>query len=215
MYSERPRFKGVLHLLCSLIYMALLPRLVTQIPEDVYGSVALYLFGLIGHLTASATLHLIPWSDPTLLRKVDHSMIFIYIYASYAVTIATVIPMVDPIVIYFLNFGTVLGIVLRVFFTDLHPVLIGIPYVMVGWSILLDPATVIYGFTHLPEAANLCLLMGLTYTIGALIYIVRWPNPCPRYMGFHEIFHIFSALGTILLTHFVFNHCIPHFVAIE
>jgi hemolysin III len=187
------------------------PWLISKIPNEIFDVGALYLFGLIGHLVASATLHLIPWKDPTNFRKLDHAMIFVYIYSSYHATITTVIPFVHPIVIYFLNIGTGLGIFLRVFFTDLPPMLIGVPYVMVGWSILLDPVTVIYGFTHVTEAANLCLLMGLIYTIGAGIYILRWPNPCPRYMGFHEIFHVFSIIGSILLTYFVFGHCLPYY----
>lgn len=211
MITERPRFKGVLHLIFTILYLLILPHLISQIPPDLRNVIGLYLFGLIGHLAASATLHFIPWTNPSLFRKLDHIMIFIYIYGSYSATIITVIPFVDPLVIYFLNFGTGLGIFLRVFFTDLHPFLIGIPYVIVGWSILLDPTTVAYGFEHLPEAANLCLLMGLTYTFGALIYILRWPNPCPRDMGFHEIFHVFSTIGTILLTSFIFGYCIPHY----
>ena len=190
MSNQRPQFKGYLHAIFGLISILFLPFLISLIPNDISGTIGLYLFGLIGHLLVSATLHLISWEDPTFFRRLDHVMIFIYIYSSYNATIVTVIPFVQPIVTFFLNFGTIFGIFLRVFFTDLPPLLIGSPYIMVGWSILLDPATVSYGFEHLTEAANLCLLMGLIYTIGGLIYILRWPNPCPRYMGFHEIFHL-------------------------
>lgn len=211
--QPRPRFKGVLHAILAIYYLYQLPKFLTLIPTEISGAIYLYLFGLIGHLVASATLHLIPWSKDkeNFWRRIDHSMIFIYIYASYHATIVTVIPFVNSLVNYFLHIGTILGICMRLFFTDLHPMLIGTPYLMVGWSILLDPYAIIYGFQHLTEAATLCLMTGLTYSIGTVIYIIRWPNPCPRYMGFHEIFHIFSGIGTILLTSFIFQYCIPHY----
>lgn len=209
---DRPKLKGVIHAVFALLYLGLLPELISRIPSSVGAVFGLYLFGLVGHFVASATLHLIPWRNPSVFRKIDHAMIFVFIYSAYMAIVTTAIPFVNPMVIYFLQTGTALGIIMRIFFTDLHPILVGTPYVMVGWSILLDPATISYGFEFLPEAASLCLLMGITYTIGALIYILRWPNPCPTYMGFHEIFHVFSALASIILTHCIFEHCLPHYL---
>ena len=41
------------------------------------------------------------------------------------------------------------------------------------------------------------LMGGLFYTIGAVIYAVKLPNPWPNFFGFHEIFHIFVILGSV------------------
>ena len=38
---------------------------------------------------------------------------------------------------------------------------------------------------------------GLFYTCGAIIYALKKPNPCPRFFGFHEIFHVFVMLGSL------------------
>ena len=38
--------------------------------------------------------------------------------------------------------------------------------------------------------AVLLLVGGGLYTVGAAIYATKWPNPFPRTLGFHEIFHL-------------------------
>jgi hemolysin III len=45
----------------------------------------------------------------------------------------------------------------------------------------------------LPLSALAALLLGgVLYTLGAVIFAVRWPNPVPRVFGFHELFHLFT-----------------------
>ena len=36
---------------------------------------------------------------------------------------------------------------------------------------------------------------GLAYTLGAVVYGTKWPNPSPRWFGFHEIFHVLTVVG--------------------
>jgi len=43
----------------------------------------------------------------------------------------------------------------------------------------------------------LLVLGGLLYTIGAIVYARKWPNPFPRVLGFHEIFHLFVIAGSV------------------
>ena len=38
---------------------------------------------------------------------------------------------------------------------------------------------------------------GLAYTVGAIVYGTKWPNPSPRYFGFHEIFHSLTIVGYV------------------
>jgi hemolysin III len=35
----------------------------------------------------------------------------------------------------------------------------------------------------------------LLYTLGAVVYALKRPNPWPRVFGFHEIFHLFTIAG--------------------
>ena len=39
---------------------------------------------------------------------------------------------------------------------------------------------------------------GISYTVGAIIYALKRPNPIPDFFGFHEIFHIFIIGGAML-----------------
>ncbi len=41
----------------------------------------------------------------------------------------------------------------------------------------------------------LLALGGLAFTVGAVIYMLKRPNPLPGVFGFHEIWHIFVILG--------------------
>jgi hemolysin III len=65
-------------------------------------------------------------------------------------------------------------------------------YLLMGW------AAVVY----LPEflAANLAMMLliligGLLYSLGAVVYAMKRPNPFPGHFGFHEIFHSFTVLA--------------------
>jgi hemolysin III len=47
------------------------------------------------------------------------------------------------------------------------------------------------------HAVGLLLLGGILYTIGAIIYALKWPDPFPRVLGFHEVFHLFVIAGSV------------------
>ena len=63
-----------------------------------------------------------------------------------------------------------------------------------GWvAVLALPAFL----RVLPWTAVLTIVLGgVLYTIGALIYALRRPNPFPRVLGFHELFHLFVIMGS-------------------
>jgi hemolysin III len=43
----------------------------------------------------------------------------------------------------------------------------------------------------------LVALGGVLYSIGAFVYATRWPDPYPRWFGFHEVFHTLVLLASI------------------
>jgi hemolysin III len=66
-------------------------------------------------------------------------------------------------------------------------------YLLMGWVVIIP-------FKSLIEAMPLSIIIllvsgGISYTIGAIIYALKKPNPFPPYMGFHEVFHIFVIMG--------------------
>jgi hemolysin III len=39
---------------------------------------------------------------------------------------------------------------------------------------------------------------GLLYTLGAVVYATKRPNPSPRWFGFHEIFHVLTVAAFVV-----------------
>ncbi|MGH8910014.1 MAG: PAQR family membrane homeostasis protein TrhA [Egibacteraceae bacterium] len=67
-------------------------------------------------------------------------------------------------------------------------------YLAVGWLLVVPFTRIIDALPW--EGSALIVLGGLLYTIGALIYAKRWPDPFPRWFGFHEIFHLLVIAGS-------------------
>ena len=72
-------------------------------------------------------------------------------------------------------------------------------YLALGWLVVI----VVWPLVHRLSTEGLAWLAlgGAFYSVGAVIYAVKKPDPVPGVFGFHEIFHIFVMLGS--LSHFV------------
>jgi hemolysin III len=66
-------------------------------------------------------------------------------------------------------------------------------YAMVGWAavFVLPQLLSSLGATGF----GLVLGGGVAYTVGAVVYALRKPDPWPRVFGFHEVFHAFTLVG--------------------
>ncbi|HYA15368.1 MAG TPA: hemolysin III family protein [Syntrophales bacterium] len=154
--------------------------------------------GLILLYTASTLYHWLPLSEKGIrnLRRLDHIMIFILIAATY--TPVCLIPLRGPWG--WSLFGSVwvlaiLGIFLKFFWLQAPRWFSTTIYIIMGWLAIagvwpLIKALQVGGFIWV-------LLGGLFYTVGAVIYAVKMPNPWPNVFGFHEIFHVFVILGSV------------------
>lgn len=158
--------------------------------------------GMILLYTASTLYHWLPVSEywVGVLRRVDHSMIFFYIAATY--TPICLIPLRGPWG--WSMFGGVwglalAGILMKVFWMNAPRKLSTGIYLAMGWLVLVG----IYPLVRTMSPASLVWLVagGLVYSVGAVIYAIKWPDPFPRHFGFHEIFHLFVIGGSFC--HFV------------
>jgi hemolysin III len=153
--------------------------------------------GMILLYTASTLYHWLPVGERgvRVLRRVDHSMIFFYIAATY--TPICLIPLRGPWgwsifgVIWGLAIG---GIVMKIFWITAPRWLSTGIYLAMGWLVLVG----VYPLVKAMSPASLVWLVagGLVYSLGAVIYALKWPNPFPRHFGFHEIFHLFVIGGS-------------------
>lgn len=215
--ESRPLLKGYSHFFAFLYYMLNYKSMVRCVPISLKSVIKFYLLTILAHFGCSAFLHIINWPKRWVIypRRLDHVVIFFKIIATYYVAISTVITDINPIVLQVVKIGTILGIISRIFFTDAPTWFIALPYFIVGWAILLDPSAILSLITRLPMGSLICLLGGIMYSFGGYIYIRKSPNILPKYIEYHELFHLFSILGTCLFVRFVFKHAIPYYLKLS
>jgi hemolysin III len=172
---------------------------------------AVIIFGLSMILlyAASATYHLVVSSDKVIsfLRRLDHAMIFVLIAGSYTPFCLIALNGATGWILFGIIFmAAVAGVCFKLIWFNCPRWISTIIYVAMGWiSILL--IVPLYKALSLQGIA-LLIGGGIFYTIGALIYATKPEFLKSKYLGFHEIFHVFIMLGT--LTHFfcVFKYVI-------
>ena len=157
----------------------------------VYGATVLGLFGV------SALYHLRWWVSLTVrawMKRLDHSMIFLFIAGTY--TPFSLLAMPQPtgyIVLSIVWGGAVLGVTLKLLWPH-APRWLGTPiYIALGWVAIF----VLPDLLHHAGVAALVLILvgGAFYTLGAVFYATRWPNPWPKVFGHHEFFHAATVLA--------------------
>ncbi len=171
--------------------------------------IAFLIFGislllLYGASTIYHTLN-ISQKGTALLRRIDHMMIFVLIAGTY--TPVCLIPLRGKwgwtlfIAVWGFAFA---GILLKIFWLNAPRWFSTLLYVVMGWLVLvafvpLEPAIPIGGIVLLASG-------GIVYTIGAVIYAVKWSKLKLKYFGFHEIFHLFVMGGSALHVLFMFQY---------
>ncbi len=134
------------------------------------------------------------------LRKADHIMIFINIAASYTPTCMLALSgSLGAGLLIAVWSSALVGIVIKLFWMSAPRWLSTSIYLIMGWLAVI---VIIPLFNVLPVAALIWLFTGgLFFTVGAVIYARKKPDPFPGVLGFHEIFHIFVLLGSF--SHFI------------
>jgi hemolysin III len=188
-----PRLRGVLHLwafyvavvaACALVVAAAGAR--ARLAAGVYGAGLCALFG------GSALYHRWRWSPRwrPLLRRVDHSAIFVFIAASYTPLALLVLGgTLRWVVLATVWAGALAGVAFSVAWIGAPRALVAGCYLALGWVALIAAPQLVERLSVAPLV--LLAAGGLLYTVGALVYAARRPDPWPRVFGFHEVFHAF------------------------
>ncbi|KAA3606057.1 MAG: hemolysin III family protein [Planctomycetota bacterium] len=162
----------------------------------VYGAtmVSLYL--------ASTVLHVHRWSPAVMqfLRKIDHIAIFMFIAGTYTPLALVMVGGSIGWLVFSLAWAiAVFGIIFKFAWIDAPRWLSSTVYLLAGWLALLFVKPLV---DIVPTGGLMWLLGGgFFYTAGSLIFTFRWPNPIPRVLGFHEIWHFTVLAGSIC--HFI------------
>jgi len=130
------------------------------------------------------------------MKRADHSMIFVFIAGSYTPFALLALPERSGWVLFWIVWGgAIAGVLLKMFWPS-APRWIGVPlYILLGWV----AAWFIGPITHGAGVAALVLLIvgGALYSIGGVLYALKWPNPWPTTFGHHEFFHACTAVAAI------------------
>lgn len=199
----KPKLRGASH--HAAFYMALGagPTLVAHsgmglgaLATTIYACCMAALFGI------SALYHRPNWppAQRQRLRKLDHAAIFLMIAGTYTpIGLLGVGGASGEAMVRWMWLGAFLGIVKSIVWVNSPKLLNATLYLMLGW----------FGVALLPEVAMRCGALsvwlivagGVAYSIGALVYALQRPDPAPMTFGYHEIFHGFVVLASLL--HFV------------
>lgn len=196
----KPLLRGWSHTLAALASLLLTIVLCWRSHDDVPRLISLLIFGLsmLELYTISAIYHVGRWDGRSrrILRAIDHANIFVMIAGTYTPLCFNLLSgWLRPALLVVIWMLAALGAGLAVFTLHLPRWTTTALYIGMGWVVVLAlPAFLAvipwYGVAML-------LLGGVLYTIGALIYARKYPDPFPRVFGFHEIFHLFVIAGSV------------------
>jgi hemolysin III len=206
----RPRLRGVLHHYAFLVSLVSGAVLVLGAPTRRAAVVAaVYGVSLSALLGVSALFHRVTWSERARrwMARLDHSMISVLIAGSYTPFGVLVLSGTFALVLLVLMWaGALANIVLHVLWIDAPKWLSAACYVALGWIgvVALPDLTAHAGW----GPAALLMTGGLIYSLGALVYALRRPDPVPAVFGYHEVFHAlvvvaagvhYAAIASVLL----------------
>lgn len=193
----KPKARGWIHAITvplalanSIVLVIMAPTPALRAMCVVFGISAVVLFG------NSAVYHLGRWSVRvhSILRRIDHSNIFLLIAGTYTPLSVALLPgRTAALVLVIVWAGALGGIILSVFKPTAPRWLYTPLYVALGWVAVWFLPT--FWATGGPAVVWLIIAGGIAYTIGALCYGLRWPNPWPKVWGFHEFFHTGTLVG--------------------
>ncbi len=195
--APKPSLRGVLHQWAAVYALGAGATLVALAPSaHARVAAAIYSASLLLLLTISAVYHRFQWTPSvrTWLRRADHASIFLLIGGSYT-----------PIAMLALGgdtgrhltvaiwCGVVLGVLVSMLWPGAPKWVTAAIAVAVGWT--LAPYFSAVGQALSTIELWLIALGGAAYTVGALVYATKRPNPWPRTFGYHEIFHALTLVG--------------------
>ncbi|MCI9442181.1 MAG: hemolysin III family protein [Ruminococcus sp.] len=167
-------------------------------------SLAIYAASLILLYAASTTYHTFDLSEKqnTILKKIDHMMIFILIAGSYTPICLLVLKGRTGAILLSLVWSiAIVGILIKAFWVFCPKWVSSVLYISMGWTCVLAFTQILNSMST--AAFGWLLAGGIIYTIGGIIYALKLPifNNRHKNFGSHEIFHLFVMGGSAC--HFV------------
>jgi hemolysin III len=187
----RPRWRGASHEIAAFAFPVLGVVLVAVAHTTAARWAALvYSVGVTLMYATSACYHRGHWSPSVRrrLRRLDHSMILVGIAATYTPIAVVGLDTRSARILLGVVWPLALaGIVVQMLWLHAPRWLVAGLYVVIGWTALAFVPVL----WHRLGAITFALVLGggVVYSVGALVYSARKPDPKPTVFGFHEVFH--------------------------
>ncbi|HET8896213.1 MAG TPA: hemolysin III family protein [Protaetiibacter sp.] len=194
--EEKPRWRGWIHagtfplaIAAGIVLICLADGAAAKWASAVFMASSLLLFGI------SAVYHRFNWSPKVkaVFRRLDHSNIFLLIAGTYTPLAVCALPTDKAIVLLSIVWGgALLGIGFRIFWLKAPRWLYVLLYLALGWAAMMYIVDLVQANVAMMV---LVLVGGVAYTVGAVFYALKRPNPAPGVFGFHELFHACTVIA--------------------
>jgi hemolysin III len=197
----KPLLRGVSHQVSFFCTIAASAALVARAkPGAATAAAFVFAVSLANLFGTSALYHRVDWSPRARrrVRRLDHAAIFVLIAGGYTPLFALV-PSTSGGhgALYAIWVGSIVGVLKSLVWPDAPKWMTALLCVALGWTVtgqVIDRASVIGA---LPVA--LLVASGIIYSLGALVYALKRPDPLPRIFGYHEVFHALVVLASVCL----------------
>jgi hemolysin III len=192
----KPKLRGVFHELGFYAAVAVgAVVIVTAEPGRSRVAAVVFCSCVAGCFGASALYHRPTWSPAVRARlaKLDHAGVYLLIAGTYAPFGLLVMSRGWAVPILAIAWGgAALAILARLLWVGAPKWLWAVIGVALGWV----GAAAFSQLLRLPTAAlSLVVAGGLLYTVGAVVYALRRPDPVPGVFGYHELFHALTVVA--------------------
>jgi len=200
---ERPRLRGVFHQYA--FFVALVAGLVLVILADSFRerlAMWVYAVALAAMFGVSALYHRVTWRSPRVrrwMRRLDHSTILLLIAGTYTpFAVLTFDGALANAILVVVWSGAGAGLLLNLLWVDAPTWVTAAVFMALGWvGVVTVPELVDVGIAP----AVLVFVGGGLYSLGALAYALKRPNPRPAVFGYHEVFHLLVIAAAAI--HFI------------
>ncbi|TQF73910.1 hemolysin III family protein [Rhodococcus spelaei] len=202
----KPRLRGWIHQWAfGVAVVAGAALVVLAAGESARAAVAtaIYAVTVCGVFGVSATYHRVHWHALRAriwMKRADHSMIFLFIAGSYTpFAMLALPPSTGRPLLAVVWAGALAGVALKMLWPT-APRWVGVPlYLLLGWAIVPVAGQLVREVGWAPLI--LLAVGGVLYSVGAVLYATKWPNPWPATFGHHEFFHASTVVAA--LCHYV------------
>jgi hemolysin III len=195
----KPKLRGWLHagmapiaLAAGIVLIALAPTSAGVVGGSVFVAASVLLFG------TSGLYHRFYWGPraEAVLRRLDHANIYVFIAATYTPLALMLLHGGSRVALLVMIWTSALGgLVFRLVWLSAPRWLYTALYLLMAWAAAGWMGA--FYATGGPVVVTLILAGGLFYTVGAVVYGRKRPDPSPRWFGFHEIFHACTIGGFV------------------